>query len=166
MFQSVVNGVAYGGYVGCNSKMQKFGEVVRRLRKQKRLSQDELGAAAGLNGQTVSNLETGKIAVPRGDTYRRLAEGLGLTVDALDAEARGDAVTVTLPRATYNAVKAKADAKGETVEAWIARAVEDPVVIIKKSIPPDGAAPSAPASDPPSGTPRAPRKRRKQLAPK
>jgi transcriptional regulator with XRE-family HTH domain len=166
MFQSVVNGVAYGGYVGCNSKMQKFGEVVRRLRKQKRLSQDELGAAAGLNGQTVSNLETGKIAVPRGDTYRRLAEGLGLTVDALDAEARGDAVTVTLPRATYNAVKAKADAKGETVEAWIARAVEDPVVIIKKSIPPDGAAPSTPASDPPSGTPRALRKRRKQLAPK
>jgi transcriptional regulator with XRE-family HTH domain len=143
MFQSVVNGVAYGGYVGCNSKMQKFGEVVRRLRKQKRLSQDELGAAAGLNGQTISNLETGKIEVPRGDTYRRLAEGLGLTVDALDAEARGDAVTVTIARHIHDALQAKADALGVTLEQWFERQAKFKGRV-KLPTPPSAPAPSAP----------------------
>ncbi len=65
--------------------MERVGKVLRDLRKKKRLSQDELGAAAGVNGQTISNIETGKVE-PRGDTYRAIAAALGLTVEQLDAE--------------------------------------------------------------------------------
>jgi transcriptional regulator with XRE-family HTH domain len=148
--------------------IQISGKKLAKLREEKIWTQAKLAEKIGVSVGRVSSIEARDQVGVYADTFTLLAEAVGIQLEQLRARLKPggvEMVSLELPRTTYDAVKAKADAKGETVEAWIARAVEDPVVIIKKSIPPDGAAPSAPASDPPSGTPQAPRKRRKQLAP-
>lgn len=65
-------------------RMPSFGEVLRQVRKARRLSQDRLGAKAGLNGQTISNIETGNIEAPRGETYEAIAAALEMTPQELD----------------------------------------------------------------------------------
>jgi transcriptional regulator with XRE-family HTH domain len=113
--------------------MPSFGEALRRLRKAARQSQDELGAASGLNGQTISNIETGKVQVPRGDSYRRLAEALGKTIKELDAEWSGDTVSVELPRAIYDSIAARAAHEGHpTVAAFLAKVATTKTVVIRK----------------------------------
>lgn len=61
------------------------GDGLRRLRKKKHYSQDKLGADAGVNGQTISDIETGKTRRPQGETWRRIAEVPGVTIEELDA---------------------------------------------------------------------------------
>lgn len=58
--------------------MATLGDVIRRLRKGQHLSQDQLGIKAGVNGQTISNIETGKVK-PHGETFRRISDALGVT---------------------------------------------------------------------------------------
>ena len=52
-----------------------FGASLRRLRKQKRLSQDDF---APITRRTISRLEKGDVATPHGATLNRLAEVLGV----------------------------------------------------------------------------------------
>lgn len=54
-----------------------LGEVLRRGRAGRRMSQEQLAEAAGISVRTVRNLETGKVR-PRGDTWRLLARALGI----------------------------------------------------------------------------------------
>jgi transcriptional regulator with XRE-family HTH domain len=122
LIQIVANRVDSGGCERLNTAMPSFGEALRRLRKAARKSQDELGAASGLNGQTISNIETGKVQVPRGDTYRAIAIALGLTIQELDAKWDGDTVTLELPRAVYDSIAARAEHEGHpTVAAFLAK---------------------------------------------
>jgi transcriptional regulator with XRE-family HTH domain len=89
-----------------------FGGVLRSLRIEARLTQEELAEAAGLSPRSVSDLERGIAASPRRDTVRLLADALHLTGPAraqFEAVARGRtpdgagtlsaaAATRTLPR--------------------------------------------------------------------
>lgn len=59
-----------------------FGKRLRRLRKEKGLTQKELGAKIGVGRTTISEYESGKI-VPRQDGLIKLAEELNVTVDYL-----------------------------------------------------------------------------------
>jgi transcriptional regulator with XRE-family HTH domain len=106
LIQIVANRVDSGGCERLNTAMPSFGEALRRLRKAARKSQDE----------------TGKVQVPRGDTYRAIAIALGLTIQELDAKWDGDTVTLELPRAVYDSIAARAEHEGHpTVAAFLAK---------------------------------------------
>ena len=69
-----------------------FATVLRKLRTEARLTQEELAEAAGLSPRSVSDLERGIAATPRRETVRLLADALGLSGPAraeFDAVARG-----------------------------------------------------------------------------
>jgi transcriptional regulator with XRE-family HTH domain len=124
--QSVANDVGAGvcgrstDGVATDNDKKSLAAAVARLRDKRALSQDELGRLIGKNGQTISNIETAKV-FPRGETYRALAAGLGMTVDELDGEWK-DRVAVMLPRAAYDEIQTRAAEKKMGVEAWIIRA--------------------------------------------
>ena len=59
-----------------------FAERLRTLRKQKNLSQTELGQQAGLHYTHIGRFERG-LSRPGGDTLKRLADALGVTGDYL-----------------------------------------------------------------------------------
>lgn len=68
-----------------------FGSLLRALRTERGLTQEELAAAANLSVRAVSDLERGVNHAPRRDTARLLAEALRLNDDAraaFDAAAR------------------------------------------------------------------------------
>jgi tetratricopeptide (TPR) repeat protein/transcriptional regulator with XRE-family HTH domain len=69
-----------------------FATVLRKLRTEARLTQEELAEAARLSPRSVSDLERGIAATPRRETVRLLADALGLSGPAraeFDAVARG-----------------------------------------------------------------------------
>src|SRR5271170_4903412 len=87
--------------------------MLRQLRAQAALTQEELAEAAGLNPRTISDLERGLATTPHKDTVRLLADALGLSSQErieFEALARGHtgpgrargrgvaAATRTLPR--------------------------------------------------------------------
>jgi tetratricopeptide (TPR) repeat protein/transcriptional regulator with XRE-family HTH domain len=72
-----------------------FAGVLRKLRAEARLTQEELAEATGLSPRSISDLERGIASTPRRDTVRLLADALGLAGPAraeFEAAARGRAV--------------------------------------------------------------------------
>ena len=59
-----------------------FAQRLRELRKNKNLSQTELGQLAGLHYTHIGRFERGT-SRPSGDTLKRLADALGVTSDYL-----------------------------------------------------------------------------------
>jgi transcriptional regulator with XRE-family HTH domain len=69
-----------------------FSELLRRLRNDAGLTQEELAEAAGISQRAVSDLERGVNVTARKDTARLLADALGLTGEGragFEATARG-----------------------------------------------------------------------------
>ena len=69
-----------------------FAALLRKLRTEARLTQEELAEAAALSPRSVSDLERGVAATPRRETVRLLADALNLTGQArveFEAVARG-----------------------------------------------------------------------------
>jgi tetratricopeptide (TPR) repeat protein/transcriptional regulator with XRE-family HTH domain len=69
-----------------------FAALLRKLRDQARMTQEELAEAAQLSPRSISDLERGIAATPRKDTIRLLADALGLAGPAraeFEAVARG-----------------------------------------------------------------------------
>jgi transcriptional regulator with XRE-family HTH domain len=80
--------------------------MLRRLRREARLTQEDLAEIAGISARSVSDLERGINATARKDTARRIADALNLTGDQREdfeaaAFGRTHAVAMvrTLPRA-------------------------------------------------------------------
>jgi transcriptional regulator with XRE-family HTH domain len=61
----------------------EFSVLLRRLRQQTRLTQEDLAARTGLAVRTIRRLETGENVNPRLETVRLLADALGLKADEL-----------------------------------------------------------------------------------
>lgn len=59
---------------------RRFGENLRRLRKEAEISQEELGLRCSLHRTEIGLLERGA-RVPRIDTLIKIASGLGVRVD-------------------------------------------------------------------------------------
>ena len=83
-----------------------FAGVLRKLRTEAGLTQEELAEASGVSLRSVSDLERGRVTIPQKDTVRLLADALHLIGPArarFEAIARGRAVadsaaaTRTLP---------------------------------------------------------------------
>jgi len=64
--------------------MANFGETLRNLRKQARMTQQELAAKADVSLSMIAKSEAAAIPHMKGSTYRQIAEALGLSVDELD----------------------------------------------------------------------------------
>src|SRR4029077_18591781 len=56
----------------------RFAGLLRKLRWEARLTQEELAEAAGVSLRSVSYLERGVVTSPQKDTVRLLADALGL----------------------------------------------------------------------------------------
>ena len=72
----------------------RFAGMLRQLRAEAALTQEELAEAAGLNPRTISDLERGLATTPHKDTVRLLADALQLGGSArveFEAAARGHA---------------------------------------------------------------------------
>jgi tetratricopeptide (TPR) repeat protein/transcriptional regulator with XRE-family HTH domain len=77
-----------------------FAGLLRQLRTEAGLSQEELAEAAGVGARTVSDLERGVALTARKDTARRLADALNLPSEvraSFDAVARGRAAPAASP---------------------------------------------------------------------
>ncbi len=58
--------------------MTKIGDRLRRLRRERMLTQLQLAERAGVAHTTISRIESGAIEYPRFDTIRDLAAALGV----------------------------------------------------------------------------------------
>lgn len=63
--------------------MESVGERVRRYRRLRRLTQDALADAAGVDRRYLGRIETGDVQEPGVDAVRRLATALGVPIRAL-----------------------------------------------------------------------------------
>lgn len=89
-----------------------LGEVIRNLRKAQHVSQGKLAREAGIDRQTIANIEMGRTKALRGDGFRAVAKALGKTPEQLDAliiEAKGP----VMPGDMWERLIAAADAIGE-----------------------------------------------------
>ncbi len=81
-----------------------FGEKLRTLRLQKKMTQAELGKQAGLGLNTISNYEKGSTYPRDRNVYVRLAEILGVSADYLHNE-NDDFVAAAAERYGYSGKK-------------------------------------------------------------
>ena len=84
---------------------REFADLLRRLRAEAGLTQEELAEAAGLSPRSVSDLERGVHRAARQDTARLLADALGLA-------GPGRALFVAAARGCGPAVEARAAGEG------------------------------------------------------
>lgn len=57
-----------------------LGDLLRTLRKERGLSQEDLGNRVGLNRLTISEYELGRVSYPKRETLGKLADGLSVPV--------------------------------------------------------------------------------------
>lgn len=61
----------------------EFGEKIRTLRKQHKMTQPDLAAALGVSLRTLQNYETGNSSPHKQEVYQKLAELFGCNLDYL-----------------------------------------------------------------------------------
>jgi transcriptional regulator with XRE-family HTH domain len=74
-----------------------FAGLLRKLRAESRLTQEELAEASGVRPRSISDLERGVAVTPQRETIRRLADALkltGLVRAQFEAAARGRAAPI------------------------------------------------------------------------
>ena len=64
-------------------EISPIGKNIKKLRKQKGLSQDRLSKLADISYNTVIKLESGGITNPSIDTLQKIAKALNVSVDDL-----------------------------------------------------------------------------------
>jgi transcriptional regulator with XRE-family HTH domain len=70
---------------------EDFGDLLRQLREEARLSQNALARAAGMSPSNVNRIEGSKQGVPRKTTIIKLVRGLGLSLSDERAQQLFDA---------------------------------------------------------------------------
>lgn len=61
----------------------EFGEKIKKLRKEKKLTQEELAAAVGLSARAIQNYEQKNISPRKREIYKKLADVLGVDITFL-----------------------------------------------------------------------------------
>jgi transcriptional regulator with XRE-family HTH domain len=100
---------------GAEQPVPNFGGLLRQLRTQARLTQEELAQAAGLSPRSVSDLERGISRTARKNTAGLLAEALSLTGPVRE-------VFVAAARGRASAAEVLAARNGTAPEAFTAAA--------------------------------------------
>jgi len=60
-----------------------IGKNIKKLRKQRDLSQDRLSKLADISHNTIIKIESGAIQSPTMDTVQKIAKALGVSLDDL-----------------------------------------------------------------------------------
>lgn len=76
--------------------MANFGEKIKQLRERKYLSRGALADKAGVTEKAIWKWENSPTPKMRGESYRNLAEALGMTTDQLDREWRPQGINQTI----------------------------------------------------------------------
>ena len=63
--------------------MNNFGPKIRKIRKQKKLTLEQLSRKCGIDRTYISKIESGKIKNPYVPTLEKIADGLSLDVEIL-----------------------------------------------------------------------------------
>jgi transcriptional regulator with XRE-family HTH domain len=85
---------------------EDFGDLLRRLREEARLSQNALARAAGMSPSNVNRIEASKQGVPRKTTIIKLVRALGLSLTDEHAQqlfAAAERMAKPLPSAAFHA---------------------------------------------------------------
>jgi len=64
-------------------EISQIGKNIKKLRKQKGLSQDRLSKLADISHNTIIKIESGAIQSPTMDTAHKIAKALGVSLDDL-----------------------------------------------------------------------------------
>lgn len=64
-------------------KLTAIARNIKKLRKEKGISQDKLSKLADVAFHTITKIETGDTPNPTVDTVKKIAEALDVSVDAL-----------------------------------------------------------------------------------
>ena len=81
----------------------EFGDILRQIRSERNLSQDEMAALLGTTKQVISRYETKK-RIPRLSVVTAFAQKLGLPVAALSGEAPVTGRSTSPWRTTFPAI--------------------------------------------------------------
>ncbi len=68
--------------------MSEFGEFLKKQRKKKKLTQEDLAQKLNVSNTYIHQLETGKIDAPNYQRCEQLAEALGIGIEELWSRAR------------------------------------------------------------------------------
>lgn len=77
-----VNNSGRVNFVGA-SHGESLGDAIRRLRRDRGLTQEDLADRAGISQRTLSDIERGHIGLPRMENLRALAAALGVDTGSL-----------------------------------------------------------------------------------
>lgn len=96
-----------------------LGEVVKKIRKRKGMTQTDLAIAARLSLSIIQKIE--KAGNGTRPTHRAIAEALGLTLEQFDrmVEIETETIPVVLPRYAYEHAEAEAVKSKVTPLEWI-----------------------------------------------
>lgn len=62
---------------------QELSKIIRKLREEKKLSQEKLARLADVSNNTIVNIEAGKQKNPTIETLKKIAKALEVNVDEL-----------------------------------------------------------------------------------
>ena len=66
-----------------STEKSTIGKNIKKLRKQRDLSQDKLSKLANISHNTIIKIESGAIQSPTMDTASKIAKALGVSLDDL-----------------------------------------------------------------------------------
>lgn len=106
--------------------LKSLGEVIFRLRKEKKMTQEELGKMTGTSQMTVKRLESAAVGT-RIDNLVSIADALGLKLTELFAQIEGVSGSSASEdgESKWSGVKQRVDGLTATEREWLAGVVDE-----------------------------------------
>ncbi len=89
-------------------ELSNWGKVVKRLREERGLTQEQLAERSGITRGYLSRIEIGQIKTSNQDTFKQIAKGLGMTLDGLSEAISGEKL-IPQPRTIQSILKEAKD---------------------------------------------------------
>lgn len=104
--------------------LKSLGEAIYRLRKEKKMSQEELGKATGSSQMTVKRLESATVGT-RIDNLVSIADALGVKLTDLFAQIEGVTEWKPSDKTKWATIQKKVASLTATEREWIAGVIDE-----------------------------------------
>lgn len=104
--------------------LKSLGEAIYRLRKEKKLSQEELGKATGSSQMTVKRLESATVGT-RIDNLVSIADSLGVKLTDLFAQIEGVTDWKSSDKTKWGTIQKKINSLTATEREWLAKVIDE-----------------------------------------
>lgn len=104
--------------------LKSLGEVIFKLRKEKKMTQEELGKATGTSQMTVKRLESAT-AGTRIDNLVSIADALGFKLTDLFAQIEGVSELKEQGDTKWGSVQSKVGSMTVTEREWVAGVIDE-----------------------------------------